>query len=81
MMDNVGPFAAIKPRNLSDRFACAGEAVAATAPGKRAHRETFLPDAITMRANPGRDNDGEAGGLCSAGDGQSVGAEIPIFRD
>ena len=81
MVDKIGLLIAIKLYNLDKRPADPGEAIAAAAPRERAQVETFFSDPVTVRANPGRDDDIKtlrSGGAC---DRQSVRTEIPIFRD
>jgi len=81
MVDKIGPLIAIKPHNFGDRPPDSGKAIAAAAPRERAQTETFFSDPITVRANPGRDDDIEAVRSRGACDRQSVRTEIPIFRD
>jgi hypothetical protein len=80
MMDKVGFLGAIQIRDFGYCPPGAKDAVAAPPPAERAQRETFVADAIAMRAHACRDRDIEAGRPGGARRRQTVRAEIPILR-
>src|SRR5438270_3688358 len=81
MMDNIGPFGAIEPRNFGNGPPRANQPVAAPPPADRTQRETFVADPIAMRAHARRDHDIEAGCPGGARRRPTVRAEVPILGD